>query len=1344
MWIIRIIMFAVAGVLAGCSADGQRYGDEKDGSRVIAGDISNQQISAFAEDELGHIWIGTARGVNKYSIYEYHQYFNSDDSLSLCDNQIRHVYRDSENRLWFATANGICLYNNKDCFEKVKIENLSQNAMQVLESSDGQIFLNMVVQLCRYNPEQNKFVVVNSDFDVDKSYNNRCFTDKANNLWSVTPFHIRRFGTEKVELKEIFDTPSYAHYSFMRDNGELWIASGNKLYIFDTKTNQYIDIPKVIQSHPLLSKAIITYIHPYSNTTLLINTQAGLILYDFDKEKVVCEAEDDFPFQAPKFRITTMFTDSQNNLWIGSVDQGYEIKYSHKQRFNNSSYLLSSIGHKSVTSVVTDKNDNLWMATPLNGLFVYNPINKTISNIDTKKFFSEEENYFKNRVSRLFVDNDNFIWLIAEIGKIIKCKYENGNIHEVSTFWLSTSVLCLLHDSDGTMYAAGVNENIYSLAKGEKEFRATQLYPPVFVFTTELLKLSSGEILAGSFNQNPKLINTRTWERKEIDILKHIKRSVFIPSVVYEDLKGDIWIGTFANGLFVYSPKTKQVTPMTGTACNDIASILEDKQNNVWIATLYGLSKYDRTNNKFTNYYTNDGIGGNQFNERSACIMADETLVFGGTHGLTFFNSTEPLDKRRIPLLFEDLKIHNKLINPAQSNCIDKHLSYNPIIKLKHNQNSFLISFTALDYSEYERAHYYYIMEGFDKIWIDAGDNRQAYYSNLPAGKYTFRVKITNNNQSIDDTENSIVVIVAPAMWHTWWAYCIYFLLSIAAIIISVKVWLKIKKEKELAIQAQHEKQQEQRVNKMNMSFFANVSHEFRTPLTMISGPITQLCDDDTIADEKKNLLYIIQRSVNRMLKLVNQLLDFNKLENDTLKLRVKRNDIISILTRQIDIFQINAHNKNITMDMYGFEDSFIMWLDGDKLEKVTGNLITNALKFTKDGGRITINFDVVSRNSAAQIFALTDKDVSSEYVKISVTDTGSGISIPDDKLEKIFERYYQIDNNVKGVYNWGTGIGLYYARCLTELHHGYIKAENREEGGTIFTFILPVSDNSYINEEREHNEEQSELFPLLTDEQYNLLQNELAEKQYTVLVVDDDTEVAHYLQTLLSPHYKIITRFDATTAFKIVKNDAPDLVISDVVMPGSSGYELCKMIKEDMQLCHIPVVLLTAKATIESQVEGLNTGADAYVTKPFDPNYLQALIKSQLKNRENTRNILSKSTQTDKIDENMLSPQDNSFMTELYRLMENELSNTELNIARMIDVLKISRTKFYYKVKGLTGENPNVFFKTYKLNRAAELLREGKYKIFEVADMTGFSTLSHFSASFKKQFGVSPSEYLI
>ena len=402
------------------------------------------------------------------------------------------------------------------------------------------------------------------------------------------------------------------------------------------------------------------------------------------------------------------------------------------------------------------------------------------------------------------------------------------------------------------------------------------------------------------------------------------------------------------------------------------------------------------------------------------------------------------------------------------------------------------------------------------------------------------------------------------------------------------------------------------------------------------------------------------------------------------------------------------------------------------RMEKIINNLMSNAMKFTPRGGKIDVSFDTGTTNKGEQIITIT------------VADTGKGI--PQNEVENIFKRYYQLNNQSTGTINWGTGIGLYYARSLAVLHHGNLKAGNRKDcQGAIFTVTLPTEDSLYAaNEKAPLEQDQKKAFPLHDSQKVadKISQDDSTDNRPKILIVDDDTEVVHYLRTLLASSYRIIYRFDAESALKATREEEPSLILSDVVMPGMSGYDLCKEIKQDIQLCHIPVILVTAKTTTENQVEGLNSGADAYVTKPFTPKVLLAMINSQLTNREKTKTILTNATETDKNVEEVLSPQDKLFMDELYHMMEQELANSELDVNKVTKLMHISRTKLYYKVKGLTGENPSVFFKTYKLNRAATLIVEGKYNISEIAYMTGFNTLSHFSTSFKKQFGCTPSEY--
>lgn len=1320
---------------------------------LVTNNISNQQVNAFAEDAQGHIWIGTFRGLNKYNVHEFHQYFCTDDSLDLPDNQIKDMLRDSKGRLWISTVNGVCRYTDKDNFKHIPSDMTNKNGIQLLEGTDGRIFLNYTSHLSVYNPTTEEMNCVIPQLDPQGTMIVKCFIDAEAQLWVVTPRTLRCYDYYSMQLKDSVAINKNSRYFYLHKDGKIWLTGSRALLLFDTHTHQFTDLPPALAQHSVLREAEITYIHPYGNNSLLLNTSRhGMFCYNYANNTIAHQGDEDFPFEVPEFQISCMFTDSQNNLWIGSTDQGYTVCYHYKERFNNDNYIRSYFNNKSVVSASAEKNGILWITTLSDGVYRYDLNNKKVVPIDMEKIFPESRQKAV-RVNQIFVDNDNNLWMTVTNSKVLKCQYSNNDLHIINEYDIKYP-MSITQDYNGSIWIGTASPYVYKIAPEEKVFREITAFDistgSNFTFIPGLLAMKDGNLLVAAFNKPMQLINTQTEAVKELLLNKEdykacIKRSVIIPTALYEDMQGDIWIGTVSNGLLRYSPSNGKIQPMPGTACTDISGIEEDTQGNLWVSTLYGLSRYDRTTNRFTNYYEADGIGGNQFYDRASCRLSDGTLVFGGTHGLTLFNPIDVQIRRNIPLLFENLKVHNKLIHPGNEECINKHLSYNPDIKLNYNQNGFSISFVALDYSEHERVHYYYMLEGFDRYWIDANNNREAYYANLPAGCYTFKVRIMDNDRNIVEAENSITVTVEPAPWRTWWAYILYLLLAAGVVFLFLRALHRIRLEKEQARRAEQEKEQEQQVNKMNMSFFANVSHEFRTPLTMISGPVAQLCESPEIDGNNKKLLHIVQQSVNRMLRLVNQLMDFNKLENDTLKLKVKRTDVVTELKRIMEIFNVNAQSKDISLITTGIEDSFLMWLDADKIDKITTNLLSNALKFTPRGGKIEVNFDVITGEEARQAFRIPQEQTFAQYIKLEVADTGIGI--PEEQTERIFERYYQLNNQSVGSYNWGTGIGLYYARSLARLHHGLLKAGNRTDGqGAVFTLILPTSDEAYSPEERDNEQqEQGKAYPLQPDSPTGASTHDEEEEddnQKKILVVDDDTEVAHYLKVLLSPTYRVICRFNAEDAFKAVSEEAPDLVLSDVVMPGTDGYTLCRKIKEDLQLCHTPVILVTAKANMEDQVEGLNTGADAYVTKPFDPTYLQALIQSQLKNREMVRALLGRNTQTDAIANDVLSPQDNAFMTELYSLMENELSNPELDISHMTELLKISRTKFYYKVKGLTGENPSSFFKTYKLNRAAELIKEGKYSISEIADMTGFSTHSYFSKAFKKQFGIAPSEY--
>lgn len=1312
---------------------------------IITNDISNQRVTSFAEDVHGHVWIGTFRGLNRFNVHEFHQHFCTSDEFTIPDNQVQNIYRDSRGRLWVCTVNGVALYTELDNFIRIPMDTRSNNIYQILEDNNGKIIISTMVEVAVFDEEKMAFKTVLSSVNGDIPTLSQVFlASHDNSFWTATSTHLAKYDIETFELKQLIELSGFPSYFKMIGEGIIWMQGYAGFSIFDTRSGEYIPAPAGLKSHSLFNQSQVSLLYQYGEAYLFNTEKHGLFYYSAADDAMYHQSEPGFPFDVPEDKITCMFMDSRGNLWIGTYDQGYHVVYAYEENFNNDSWLKSSLADKSVVAVADDSKGNLWISTLKDGVYLYNSASELFKKVDLGRTFGTQSAQDID-VSHLYVDRDDKVWLSTNFG-VARCKVVNNNL-VMEKAWPLFMSMAISQDAAGRVWIGGMGEMVSYVSPNDDQVHAIQTVSAHFTYTPYCLPLKDGKVLSASFEQGFSLIDGKESHVRQLAIdpivwKNSIRRSVFVPSCMYQTEDGVIWVGTIANGLFRFNLAKNEFEHVSGAPCLDIMSIEEDNAGNLWISTQYGLGQYDPAVDKFTNWFADDGIGGNQFYERSSCRLADGTLVFGGTHGLTIFDPETVTLDRHVPVCFEDLKIHNVLVRPGETECLTKSLAFCPDINLEYSQNCFSISFAALEYSEYERVEYQYMLDGFDNHWIDANKNREAYYSNIPAGKYDFKVRVLNHDRSSVLSESSISVHVAPPFWFSWWAILVYLLLATAVILIIIKARNKIGLEKMAKLQAQQEKEQEKKVNQMNMSFFANVSHEFRTPLTMISGPVTQLEESPDMSDENKRLLNIVQRNIYRMLRLVNQQLDFNKLENDTLKLAVKQMDVISQMVELTDMFKVTAEEKGIVFKVYGLEDSVKVWADADKLDKICFNLLSNAMKFTPSGGKIEFSLDVISREEAAHLFALTGNDKDAHYLKIAVRDSGTGI--PESQLERIFDRYYQLENQTGGAHSWGTGIGLYFARALAQMHHGYLKAENQPVGtGAIFTLIIPVSESAYDEAEKARKSDDGNKAFKSGNVKVHVTPAVSGENRKNVLIVDDDADVIHYLRELLLPYYDVISRFDAESAYQIIKEEAIDIVISDVVMSGQTGYDLCRQIKENIQISHVPVILLTAKATVDDKVEGLDNGADAYVTKPFEPQYLLALVQSQLKNREKIKDILSQATDVENIEGDALSPQDSAFMTELYQLMENELSNSELDVSRMTEMLHISRTKFYYKVKGLTGENPSVFFKRYKLNRAAQLLKERKYNISEIADMTGFSTLSHFSTSFKKQFGVSPSEYI-
>ena len=1347
--------------LAGCQKtepQQQRDEDEENGF-VVAQELSNSRVQCIAEDKAGQLWIGTFRGLNRYDGHEYHQYFCADDTPGLPDNQIKDVLCDQQGRLWVATVNGVCRYTRRDCFKRIGVKSANLNIQKLLEDSRGRLFAYNGTEVLRYDDQLQAFHPIISRQMTRQQWTwGNCVIDASDQILITESQRILIYDPTTFKLKrEVALGDQQFYYSEMLANGLMILSGYGNLRLFDTKSLRLVPLPTEMEARLTAHNSIIQAARLLDDNTILLSTSKnGMFGLNLLAQTLHGEGEAGFTLPVPDALVTLVFQDSRKNVWLGTYDKGLFADYYYKEKFGGSdSYLNRVIDNSSVLAVATDRQQNLWISTLLKGLYVYHLDSRKAELIPLEGLPAGEQ---KNAVTHIFCDRDGRLWL-STASIVMKCRYEGGRLAILS----QTPVLGAMdfeQTDDGTVWVSTSTNDIVGFRRegvrreGEKESEpiVKQAFNADFCFIPSLLKLRDGQMLISAFFQKITKMNPQTGKLSELDIptmAQCIRRSVYIPTDMLEDSQGDVWIGTVSNGLLRYNPKTNEMTRIAGLSCSDVGSIEEDGQGNIWISTMKGLNRWDRKTGRITSLYKADGIGGDEFADRASCQLPNGSLVFGSTDGITMFNPADIDTLRQLPIRLCDLKIHNQLVRPSADGPIDALLDSCQEVRLAHDQNSFSLSFTALDFGEYERVHYYYKMDGFDSDWIDAGNTHTASYANLPAGCYTFRVRATDATSDEPVTsERNLRVAVDPAPANAWWAWCIYLALAAALAYYLYRNARRVVTARRAARQAQMEKEQEQRTNQMNMSFFANIAHEFRTPLTMIAGPVSQVVKSERLSGDDKSLLTIANRNIQRMFKLVNQLMDFNKLENDTLRLSVEQLDVVKVINGVCDYFIYNAQERAVTINRFGMEDTLMAWTDGDKLEKILTNLISNALKFTPRGGHIDISLDVADNRGNEGAGARGYENM----VKITVADTGKGL--PENQLENIFKRYYQLDNQTKGIINWGTGIGLYYSRRLAELHHGTLMAGNREDGtGAVFTLVYPMAEEAYSEEERRPLAADAFLASDATlpvdsgnhNSQFSTLNSQFEDEDArpTLLIVDDDTEVVNYMRVLFSKDYRLITCLDADTALEEMRAEEPNLVLSDVAMPGKDGYELCHEIKQDIQLSHIPVILVTAKITAENQVEGLSVGADAYVTKPFEPAVLSALIQSQLKNRDRVRKLLTKATNMEEEGvDNALSEQDKHFMEELYKLMEEELSNSELDVTRITKLLLISRTKLYYKIKGLTGETPSNFFRTYKLNRAAELLKSGRYTVSEIADKCGFSTQSHFSVVFKKQFGVTPSEY--
>jgi len=810
---------------------------------------------------------------------------------------------------------------------------------------------------------------------------------------------------------------------------------------------------------------------------------------------------------------------------------------------------------------------------------------------------------------------------------------------------------------------------------------------------------------------------------------------------IKKDHQNQIWFGTLS-GLYCFKGENKSLERYTtdnGLCDNSIMSIEIDNSYNLWISTSSGISKLNTKTANFQNFFVYDGLPCNEFLPGSSFKDKDGMIYFGGSDGLVYFNPDSINNNPVKPnLIFTSFKLFNQEIkyNPKKTNgLLSADINETDTVILNYSDNSFTLEFAAISFTIPEKIKYAVQLQGFNPEW-DYKNHKQRYasYTNLAPGTYFLNVRTTNLDGQWIDEPRTLCIIVKPPFWLSWWAIIVYVIIMFLAIYYFRKIALfRISMKNQLHLE-HVERERLEELNQSKMRFFANVSHEIRTPLTMLLAPLERLIGSATSEFQKKNLNYIY-RNTKRLERIVNQLLELQKIENTQLRLKAREIDLVKFLKEIIALFEETATDRKINLSFEPNCDELIVWIDPEKMDKIIFNLLSNAFKFTLPDGFITVSINKSISNTTDGNF------------KVSVSDTGRGM----DKmhLERIFDRFYQIENKETGKII-GTGIGLHLSKELVEKHYGTISVISREGVGSTFTITLPLGHKHLapgelfhevaVHSAYIHNEEpdfENELSSFIDSE----TEVDSDSGKTLILLVEDDIDILNYLDDELSVDYQIIKANNGTDGWALAFEKIPDLIVSDIMMPGIDGLQLCKKVKSTIETSHIPVILLTAKTQVEHEIEGLESGADEYVHKPFHPRLLKLKIDKIIETRETLKQQFVKNTSfTAK--EITVTSADEKFLQKAIDYVKDNLADSDLNIEKMSNVLNISRVHLYRKLKAITNQNPTEFIRTIRLKQAAYLLSLGKLNVSEIAYMVGFNSHQYFTNSFQKHFGMSPTEY--
>jgi signal transduction histidine kinase/ligand-binding sensor domain-containing protein/DNA-binding response OmpR family regulator len=1301
--------------------------------------LSNNAVTCIYQDYRGFMWFGTYDGLNRYDGYEFKVYRNRfGDARSLITNSVYTIEGDEQHNLWIGGQKGACIFDPaQSAFTTLSFLSSGQPAARLLQDNVHVIkAINKGTVLIGTNHsglllfENN--ALTGTQILLPQGYANRDSYDvtaietnsDASSIWIfVQQAGLFLYNRHDKILRLVNKDIGQANCLRMSKAGKLWLGNEKGLFVYDVQQNKYSD-------NHLTRNYKVVNICEDRNAALWIATDGGGLLIQEPGETVARPFTGrDGHSLVNSNAVYSIYEDKEARKWIGTLRGGIniiEVRGTAFRQIKHPDKGQSSPANNFILSFCEDNQHNLWVGTDGAGLRYWDRNNNTFTQYRHEQ--GRDNTISSNFITSIVRDAANHTWISTWFGGINRFNpatnsFEHYTCYNPVARSAENNVWCLYEDVQKTLWASATNDgSLYSFNPATNSF---ELFDEHIQNLQCITEDKQGDLWGGNYTSLIRI--DRLHKQHQVYPIGYTIRSI------HEDRYGNLWVGTQEGGLLLFDRKTGQYQRYStneGLPNNTILRMLEDNKGHLWLSTFNGLSKFNLRDKTFRNFSQLDGLQSNQFSFNAALILSNGEFAFGGIKGFNIFYPDSVQDLKATPAVFlTGLSIDSKPAAASAQYITNRLLETIREIEVPYDRAVLSLDFLALAYTGADKISYAYNLEGWDKSWNYVNNIRTANYSRLQEGQYAFRVKVKNPDGQWSEPHLLLNIVVLPPWYRTWWAYALYIIASLLLIYLYLRYTRRqerLRYEIKLA-HVEHEKDKE--LAEKQLSFFTNISHEFRAPLSLIINPLKEVVHKNTTQDERG--LNIVYRNARRLLSLVDQLLLFRKADSGADVLKISRLDIVHLCNEVFQCFAQQAKAKNIHYHFTAPNEPIDIYADHEKLEIVLFNLLSNAFKFTPDGGTIECNIHQTA-----------------DIVVATISDTGCGIE--PAAIDRIFEKFQQARTQKTGF-----GIGLYLSKFYIDSHKGAITVASEPQKGTAFTITLQKGiahlPHNIIREEASTTHQ---LLDELIEEETPAGQKQLAPvtegrtagemitDKKTILVVDDNPEIRNYLELIFQEQYFLFTAQNGLEGLELAKQHLPDIIISDINMDGLDGLELCRKIKQSETLGHIPVILLTAASSADTQLKGIEGGADDYITKPFDTQLLLARVSTMLKNR----NLLQRyffdniTLQESAV---KVPAEYREFLKKCIQVVEENLDAEHFTIQQFAKAMGMSRSALYNKVKHISGQSLNAFVRSIRLRRAAVLMIREQMNVNQAAFQVGIGDVRYFREQFVKLFGMTPSDYI-